>query len=121
MAGRGSIERTCKIFDEACDIFPTMTSPNDFDIAAKIVFCRSFQMLAFALYETYNYAEFVSIYKKTRELLDSGTPEILGEMWNSSGDFDFRKDYLMRFFRLYGILWQIKMNSAQKKTLPLKT
>lgn len=103
VAGRGSLERTCKIFDEACTIFPTMTSPNDFDIATKIVFCRSFQMLAFALYDNFNYAEFVSIYEKTRELLDSATPEILSEMWNSYADFDFHKNYLMRFFRLYGI------------------
>ena len=103
MSCEGSFEETQKIFEEAVSIFPTYESTPSYDTRVHLAFCRVYQMLAFDLYGSDDYKDFVRVYNETYRLLRTGDEKLYKKMWGEKSDAQFHIDYLMRFLRIYGI------------------
>ncbi len=94
---------TLKCFEKALGIYPNFSSTDDYNTKIHLVFCRTYEMLAFCLFKSSDYRQFLDIYNKTCEMLDGGTDELYAKMWGEKADFKFHVEYLKRFFRIYGI------------------
>lgn len=103
MSCDGNFDETQKIFEEAISIFPTYESTPNYDTRVHLAFCRVYQMLAFDLYGSDDYKDFVRVYNETDRLLRTGDEKLYKKMWGEKSDAQFHMDYLMRFLRIYGI------------------
>ena len=99
----GNFEDTIELFERALSLFPTQESCGDDTTRIHEVFCRTYEMLAFCLYKSDDYRQFVEIYERTAAFLRESSDELCSKMWSPNADFHFHIEYLLRFFRIYGI------------------
>ncbi|MCR5400260.1 MAG: GNAT family N-acetyltransferase [Treponema sp.] len=116
----GTFEETIELFEKALALFPTQESCGDDTTRIHQVFCRTYEMLAFCLYKSNDYRRFLEIYERTAMFLKESSDELCSKMWSPTSDFHFHIEYLLRFFRIYGIFaagqndFKVGINSENK-------
>lgn len=99
----GGFEKSYEYFEEAMKIYPDFASaPND-DIRIHMVFCRSFELLSYALYKKNDYASIVKIIDEIDKMVRGGNSKLYKKMWGENGDFPMHIALLKRFFKIYAI------------------
>lgn len=117
-------DKSKKYFDEAKKIYPDFASaPND-DICIHLVFCRTFELLSYALYKKNDYVAIVNIIEEIDSMVRGGNTKLYKKMWGENGDFPMHIALLKRYFKIYAIFtagqcnFEIKDDDeAQKKAL----
>lgn len=99
----GTFEETLEYFEKALSIFPTQESCGDDTTRVHQVFCRVYEMLAFCLYKSNDFRRFVEIYERASSFLRDSSDELCEKMWGNGCDGKFHIEYLIRYFRIYGI------------------
>lgn len=99
----GGFEKAKKYFEEAMKIYPSFAEAPNYDICIHLVFCRTFELLSYALYKIPDYVAIVNIIEEINRMVRGGNTKLYKKMWGENGDFPMHIALLKRFFKIYAI------------------